>query len=78
MTPAGRLSPVRNSALSRSVSLLCGGLAVCAVVAAAGRMADGRQNPGAPVGFSFANTAADAGLSSITVYVGKDTNKYLL
>ena len=29
-------------------------------------------------GFSFANTAHDAGLTAITVYGGKETNQYLL
>jgi hypothetical protein len=80
MTQAGRRSSERKSAASRISWRLVGVLVVCAVSVAAGRGADGRQrsNPGTPVEFSFANTAAEAGLSSITVYGGKESNKYLL
>ena len=31
-----------------------------------------------PFGFSFRNTAREAGLNAVTVFGGKDTNKYLL
>jgi len=35
--------------------------------------------PGAaPLRFSFANVAARAGLDAVTVYGGRDTNRYLL
>jgi hypothetical protein len=40
----------------------------------------GAAGPGAPTdpGFAFTNTAAEAGLTAVTVYGGKQTNKYLL
>ncbi|HEU5322447.1 MAG TPA: CRTAC1 family protein, partial [Methylomirabilota bacterium] len=31
-----------------------------------------------PPGFAFTNVAAQAGLDAVTVFGGKDTNKYLL
>jgi hypothetical protein len=37
-----------------------------------------RQSRGAAPGFSFVNTAREAGLTAITVYGGKDTNRFLL
>jgi enediyne biosynthesis protein E4 len=55
------------------------GVPVWLVVAAAAVMAH-VQTPAdqAPLGFSFKNTAQEAGLTAITVYGGSDTNKYLL
>jgi hypothetical protein len=51
---------------------------VAALVGAATIAADGTQQSTTPVDFSFANTAQEAGLTAITVYGGKDSNRYLL
>ena len=56
----------------RDVLVLLAGL----VTVAAG--ATERQSRAAAPVFSFVNTAREAGLTAITVYGGKDTNKYLL
>ena len=56
----------------RDVLVLLAGL----VTVAAGAT-ERQPRPAAPA-FSFVNTAREAGLTAITVYGGKDTNKYLL
>ena len=56
----------------RDVLVLIAGL----VTVAAG--ATERQSRAAAPVFSFVNTAREAGLTAITVYGGKETNKYLL
>ena len=56
----------------RDVLVLLAGL----VTVAAGAT-ERQPRPAAPV-FSFVNTAREAGLTAITVYGGKDTNKFLL
>jgi len=57
---------------------LGGLLAIAAMLVAAALVAGARTPDDAPLGFSFKNTAREAGLTAITVYGGKDTNKYLL
>ena len=57
---------------------LAGLLAIAAMLVAAALVAGARTPDDAPLGFSFKNTAREAGLTAITVYGGKDTNKYLL
>ena len=57
---------------------LAGLFAVAAILVAAALGAGARTPDDAPLGFSFKNTAREAGLTAITVYGGKDTNKYLL
>ena len=71
MTLAPRTQSWRRSRM-RDVLVLLAGL----VTVAAGAT-ERQPRPAAPV-FSFANTAREAGLTAITVYGGKDTNKYLL
>jgi hypothetical protein len=58
---------------------LSGSLIIAAATAGAALIASA-QAPGdaPPVGFSFRNTAREAGLTAITVYGGSETNKYLL
>ena len=53
-------------------------LAIAAILVAAASGAGARTPDDAPLAFSFKNTAREAGLTAITVYGGKDTNKYLL
>ena len=54
-------------------------LLAAAIVGFAGRPASPASTPGQmPLGFSFKNTAHDAGLTAITIYGGTETNKYLL
>jgi enediyne biosynthesis protein E4 len=53
-------------------------LVIVAVLGIAGVVVTGRQPAAAPLSFSFTNTAKEAGLTAITVYGGKDSNKYLL
>ncbi len=56
---------------------LAGLFAIAAILVAA--LGAGARTPDdAPLGFSFKNTAREAGLTAMTVYGGKDTNKYLL
>ena len=57
---------------------LAGLLAIAAILVAAALGAGARTPDDTPLGFSFKNTAREAGLTAITVYGGKDTNKYLL
>ena len=57
---------------------LAGLFAVAAILVAAAFGAGARTPDDAPLGFSFKNTAREAGLTAMTVYGGKDTNKYLL
>jgi enediyne biosynthesis protein E4 len=54
------------------------GLFAIAAILVAALGAGARTPDDAPLGFSFKNTAREAGLTAITVYGGKDTNKYLL
>jgi hypothetical protein len=65
-------APSRRHSRIREVLVLVMGL----VAVAAGPM--DRQTRGTTPGFSFVNTARDAGLTAITVYGGTDSNKYLL
>ena len=53
-------------------------LAIAAILVAAASGAGALTPDDAPLGFSFKNTAREAGLTAMTVYGGKDTNKYLL
>jgi len=53
-------------------------LPVAAILVVVASGAGARMPDDAPLGFSFKNTAREAGLTAITVYGGKDTNKYLL
>src|SRR4051794_39353421 len=55
-------------------------LALVAVIAAGAAVlaASSRQSKTGPLNFAFTNIAREAGLTAITVYGGKDTNKYLL
>jgi enediyne biosynthesis protein E4 len=59
---------------------LRGSTVVLLLLAAASvlRGAAAGQEPAKPPGFSFTNVAAQAGLDAVTVFGGKDTNKYLL
>ena len=65
---AGGLVPRRCPAGLLALAVLLG---IASLSARAG------QRDNAPA-FSFVNTARDAGLTAITVYGGKDTNKYLV
>ncbi len=56
---------------------LAGPLAMAAILVAAA-WAGARTPDDTALGFSFKNTAREAGLTAMTVYGGKDTNKYLL
>jgi hypothetical protein len=60
--------------VSRSLPVLLS----AAVLAAAGFGVRGGTSAPAPLGFSFRNTAREAGLTAITIYGGTETNKYLL
>jgi enediyne biosynthesis protein E4 len=67
---------VPRHALSALPVFLCG---VSAIVAAAAiTAAAGATVEDPPLAFSFRNTAREAGLTAVTVFGGKDTNKYLL
>src|SRR6478752_5048519 len=57
---------------------LAGLFPIAAILVAVASGAGARMPDDAPLGFSFKNTAREAGLTAITVYGGKDTNKYLL
>jgi hypothetical protein len=57
---------------------LAGLLPIAAVFSATALGTGARMPDDTPLGFSFKNTAREAGLTAITVYGGKDTNKYLL
>jgi enediyne biosynthesis protein E4 len=57
---------------------LAGLLAIAAILVVAAWGAGARTPDDSPLGFSFRNTAREAGLTAITVYGGKDTNTYLL
>lgn len=56
------------------------GLLIMAMTIAGGALIAEAQAPNdsPPAGFSFRNTAREAGLTAITVYGGTETNKYLL
>ena len=71
MTLAPATQSRRRSRI-RDVLVLLAGL----VTVAAGAT-ERQPRPAAPA-FSFVNTAREAGLTAITVYGGKDTNKFLL
>ena len=53
-------------------------LVTAAIVMAVAICAGARAPADTTLGFSFTNTAKEAGLTAITVYGGKETNKYLL
>jgi hypothetical protein len=53
-------------------------LALATIVPAGALGAAGSRAQDAPLGFSFSNIAREAGLTAVTVYGGKETNKYLL
>jgi enediyne biosynthesis protein E4 len=53
-------------------------LNIAMMIAAGALSVSGWSAQDAPLGFSFSNTAREAGLTAVTVYGGKDTNKYLL
>src|SRR6266542_1685358 len=57
---------------------VAGLLAIAAILVGAALGAGALTPDDTPLGFSFRNTAREAGLTAITVYGGKDTNKYLL
>jgi hypothetical protein len=57
---------------------VAGLLPIAAILVTAALAAGARTPNDTPLGFSFRNTAREAGLTAITVYGGKDTNKYLL
>ena len=57
---------------------LAGLLAIAAILVGAALGAGALTPDDTALGFSFRNTAREAGLTAITVYGGKDTNKYLL
>ena len=52
--------------------------AIAVLLALAGAAWAAPAPEGAPLRFSFTNVAARAGLDAITVYGGRDTNRYLL
>ena len=49
-----------------------------AAIAGAALIAQAQAPDARPVGFAFKNTAKEAGLTAVTVFGGKETNKYLL
>ena len=51
---------------------------VLILLAAAGLGASGSQTQTVALGFSFRNIASDAGLTAVTIFGGRETNKYLL
>jgi hypothetical protein len=53
-------------------------LPVAIVITCAAAVVASAPQPDVPLDFAFVNTARDAGLTAVTVYGGKDTNKYLL
>jgi len=71
MTLAPRTRSLRRSRMRDALVLLAG------LVTVAAGATERQPRPAAPV-FSFVNTAREAGLTAITVYGGKDTNKFLL
>jgi hypothetical protein len=57
---------------------LAGLMAIAAILVTAALGAGARTPDDTPLGFSFRNTAHEAGLTAITIFGGTDTNKYLL
>ncbi|HET9265797.1 MAG TPA: CRTAC1 family protein [Vicinamibacterales bacterium] len=53
-------------------------LALATSISAGALGATGSRAQDAPLGFSFSNIAREAGLTAVTVYGGRETNKYLL
>ena len=53
-------------------------LMTVAAIAGAALIAHAQVPAGRSVGFAFKNTAKEAGLTAVTVFGGKETNKYLL
>jgi hypothetical protein len=54
------------------------GVSVVAAVALLAARAQAADPATAPLGFAFANVAREAGLTAVTVFGGKEQNRYLL
>lgn len=59
-----------------SIALAC--LLAAALMLSPGRLAGSQERAANDLGFSFTNTAREAGLTAVTAYGGVKTNKYLL
>ncbi len=68
----------RSSAVERTLHFRIGLVALLAGVIASGLGKADNQDASRPLGFAFTNVAQQAGLNSVTVFGGKESNKYLL
>jgi hypothetical protein len=67
-----------GNAAIRQYSIPLSSVALAALVLSAGRPAGSQARAATDIGFSFTNTAREAGLTAVTAYGGVKTNKYLL